>query len=552
MGSHDVSPGYPPRGASPGAAAAGSPFVATAGNEYRLLCAGFFAIFASGVGFAVRAGILIDWAREYGFTQAELGGITGGGLTGFGFIIILGSLIADRIGYGRLMILSFVMHIGSALLQIATPVIFREFGRDGVYWSLYIAMFMFSIGNGICEVVVNPMVATLFPNNKTHYLNILHAGWPGGLIVGGLVAFFFNEVIKVHWIIQMTLFLIPVLFYGLLLLGQRLPRSEAAEGGVSYAVMLAQFISPVLILLLLIHALVGYVELGTDSWISKITGSIMDSRGAGLLLFIYTSGLMFVLRFCAGPIERATSPLGLLFVCACLASCGLLLLGNATGVIMCVLAATIYGVGKTFFWPTMLAVVSERFPRGGAITIGAVGGVGMLSAGFLGGPGIGFKQDYYASHELKDKSSDTYERFAAKEENAFLGVFKVRGLDGTKTSLASLEAEAQDPKSSADARATAQRELDLTLARMRKSDDKDVKDLVAWWDREKGHAVADSKLVGEAGLYGGRMALTWTALVPATMAVLYLLLILYFRTQGGYKRVTIETPYEPAAPGADM
>src|SRR5262249_13217554 len=154
------------------------------------------------------------------------------------------------------------------------------------------------------------------------------------------------------------------------------------------------------LVLLLIHAMVGYVELGTDSWISKITGNIMGDPNRGLLLFIYTSGLMFTLRFFGGPIEHRLSPLGLLCVSGVLGAIGLTLLGNAEGILICVVAATVYALGKTFLWPTMLAVASERFPKGGAITIGMVGGVGMLSAGLLGGPGIGFKQDYFASHEL--------------------------------------------------------------------------------------------------------------------------------------------------------
>src|SRR5204863_3119532 len=134
-------------------------------------------------------------------------------------------------------------------------------------------------------------------------------------------------------------------------------------------------------------------------------------------------------RFFAGPIEHNISPLGLLFLSAVLASIGLLLLGNATGVLLCILAATVYGVGKTFFWPTMLAVVSERFPRGGALTLGAVGGVGMLSAGFLGVPGIGFMQDYNATTELKKVSEPSYQRYVADKPKHFLGVFETMGLE---------------------------------------------------------------------------------------------------------------------------
>lgn len=514
--------------------------VDTAPNAHRLLWAGFFSIFAAGVGFSVRAGILPDWASQYGFTNTELGAITGGGLTGFGIIIIAGSLIADRVGYGLLMSLAFLLHIVSAVMVLGTDFVYQHYGQNAVYWSLFVSMFLFSIANGLCEVVVNPMTATLFPYEKTHYLNVLHAGWPGGLIAGGLVAWLMNNgkigdwepIGKVHWMIQMSLFLVPVLVYGLLLLGQRLPRSEAAERGVDLKTMLLEFASPLLLLLLFIHALVGYVELGTDSWIAKITGTIMGEGTAGRLLFVYTSGLMFTLRFFAGPLEKLFQPLGLLCICAVMAAAGLVLLGTIEGVFMCVVAATVYGFGKTFFWPTMLAVVSERFPKGGALTLGAIGGMGMLSAGLLGGPGIGFKQDYYASNQLRTDNESTYKRYAKETPNIFLGL-EVYGLDGTRVGvleLAEKQRKETDPKKQKDL----ERELQLTLERA-KAEEK----LKEWWEGSKTYAQGDYGPIERSTLYGGRMALLMTASVPALMALLYLGLILYFRSIGGYKPLSL-------------
>ncbi len=145
------------------------------------------------------------------------------------------------------------------------------------------------------------------------------------------------------------------------------------------------------------------MELGTDSWISNITGNILNSKEHGLLLFVYASTLMFLLRFCAGPIVHKISPLGLLLVGA-LGSCiGLTLLGHVQTGIALIAATSVYAVGKTFMWPTMLGVISDRFPKGGAVTIGFMGGIGMLSAGLLGGPGIGYNQDYVASRQLKEQ-----------------------------------------------------------------------------------------------------------------------------------------------------
>ncbi len=463
-------------------------------NAKRLLWAGFMAILAAGVGFSIRAGILADWGSQFGFTQTDLGNITGGGLTGFGIIILLGALIADKVGYGRLMIFAFLMHFLSAILTLAATPLFKMGGKDAAYQCLYWGMFLFAVGNGTAEAVVNPLVAALFPKNKTHYLNILHAGWPGGLVLGGLASYFL--VGKVRWEIQMTLFMIPVVFYGLMCLGQQFPKSEASKHGVSFGDMLAEFAAPVLLLLLCVHALLGYVELGTDSWIGNITGNILASRENGLLLFVYTSGLMFALRFFAGPIVEKISPLGLLFVGASCGAIGLTLLGNATTGLFVVVAASIYGIGKTFLWPTMLAVVSERFPKGGAITIGAMGGIGMLSAGLLGGPGIGYNQDYYASNDLKEKAPAVYDQYKSATKNHFLVFPEIQGLDGSKVGVVR---------------------------------GKDAKD-----------RSPEETQVHHADLHGGRMALKITAAIPATMAALYLLLIVYFKAKGGYKQVHIE------------
>ncbi len=508
-------------------------------NAKRLLWAGFMAILAAGVGFSIRAGILGQWADQYGFTMTELGQITGGGLTGFGIIILAGSLIADTVGYGKLMGLAFLTHVVSAVLTLAAGAAFASGGKDAAFQCLFWGMFLFAIGNGICEAVVNPLVATLFPKDKTHYLNILHAGWPGGLIVGGLASYFMNPdgARAVSWQIQISLFMAPVIFYGVLVLGQSFPRSEASQAGVSYSEMFSQIFAPLMLVLLLIHALVGYVELGTDSWIGEITGAIMASKQKGLLLFVYTSGLMFALRFFAGPIVEKISPLGLLFVSGILGCVGLQLLGAATSVALCVIAATVYAAGKTFLWPTMLAVVSERFPKGGAITIGAIGGVGMLSAGLLGGPGIGFKQDYHASADLKEKAPEVYERYKAGAENSFMG-YSVVGLDGAKVGVLK-----DGGKELARAEAIMEKEGKA---------DPNIEKLASWWETASQTASADKPPVEEATLHGGRTALKLTSFVPAAMAALYLLLILYFKAKGGYRAVDVthEEAMAMAAAGA--
>lgn len=507
---------------------------AIAPNAYRLLWAGFMAILAAGVGFSVRGGILGQWANQFGFSMTELGQITGGGLTGFGIVIILSSLIADKVGYGKLMLGAFLCHVASAVLTYSAPAAFLSGGKSAAFSCLSWGMFLFAVGNGLCEAVVNPLTATLFPKNKTHYLNILHAGWPAGLVLGGLASFFMSEVkdggaivrAAVDWKIQMSLFLVPVVLYGIMLMGQKFPQSEAASAGVSVGEMLGTLFAPLMLFLLLIHAMVGYVELGTDSWISKITGSIMDNAGYGLALFVYTSMLMFALRFVAGPIVHKISPLGLLMVSGVLGFTGLTLLSKADSIQTCIIAATVYALGKTFLWPTMLGVVSEQFPKGGAIAIGMLGGAGMLSAGLLGGPAIGFKQDYHASAKLAE-TKETFDRYKAASPSHFLG-FEAQGLDGAKVGVLENNGEelARDMKLVEDGKLADEKGI--------------VKGLNDWWSTAKSTAETDKKPVAEAGVYGGKKALELTAYVPATMAVCYLLLILFFKSKGGYKALNVE------------
>jgi MFS family permease len=480
----------------------------------KIFWASFLTLIAAGMGFAVRGDVLAEWAAQFGFTKTELGTITGGGLTGMAFTIIGFSLFADRIGYKPILIGAFLLHVSSALLTLAAAPVYNawggeEAGKNATYWCLYVGMFMFSLANGMCEAAINPLVATLYPKQKTHYLNILHAGWPGGMILGGLLAFcFVGEKCVVHklpWEIPMLFFLVPTLWYGAIVLKEKFPISEARAAGIKFGEMLAQFAAPMLLFLLLLHAMVGYVELGTDSWITNIMGGYIQNS---VLLLVYTAGLMFVLRFFAGPIVERINPLGLLFVSAVLAAIGLYMMGGMLGtatVAMILIPATIYGIGKTFFWPTMLGVVGERFPKAGALGLGAMGGIGMLSAGMLGGPGIGYTQDVYMSSELERLDPAAYQQVASPEENRFLFFTPVRGLDGAKVAALPQSDPAYQP-------------------------------------------------VREAETYGKQQALKVTALIPATMAVGYLLLIVYFRSIGGYRLVEIgpggrehEVEHEPSA-----
>jgi len=509
-------------------------------NRTRLLWAGFTAILAAGVGFAIRGGIFDNWGTEYGFTNTQLGAIGGMGFSGFCFGIIIGGVICDKIGYGKLVFAAFFFHILSAVVTFTAS-------GDSAYTSLYWGMFLFAFANGTLEAVANPLVATLFPENRNHYLNILHASWPAGMIIGGVIGWVLDDQLKWPWQWQLALYLIPTVLYGIMFIGQKYPKSEAAAkglsigemfkdvgilGGLVISVLLGLFFQSIalfedpnmntylgyavgaatliaigvitkgaighwlLFVLFLVHALVGSVELGTDGWIQNITGNILSSS-EGKILFVWTSAVMFFLRFCAHWIESKAglSPIALLLVCAICAVAGLNLVSYSTAFIGAILALTIYGFGKTFFWPTMLAVASDRFPRSGAIAISIMGGIGMMSNGLLGSPGLGFAKDKFSGEALQTSNAALYEQYQAPDESEWLFLEKVRGLDAAKLG-------------------------DITA-------------------KKKEERTEEEAAVAAASIEGDRKTLRADSMIPVAMAVIYLLLLLYFKGIGGYKPLTL-------------
>lgn len=528
--------------------APGIPAHPIAPNATRLLWAGFMAILAAGVGFAIRGGILDNWGREFGFTGEETGSIIGASFTGFCFGIVIGGIIVDKIGYGKLVIAAFMLHILSAVITFSAV---GGTHRDLAYQLLYWGMFAFAVANGTLEAVANPLIATLFPHNRTHYLNILHASWPAGLVLGSALGWLLDDAFQLDWKIQLAFFLVPTFLYGVIFFGQSFPKSEASAKGLSVGEMLkdvgllgglvacaligyffakdifgskamtdiigsntpsgigtgigAALLVAVLILtkfsfgslllftLFIAHALVGAVELGTDGWIQNITGNILSSS-EGKFLFVFTSTIMFLLRFCADFIEKRLgfSPVALLLSCAILACVGLLLTSRVESFGMALLALSVYAVGKTFFWPTMLAVASDRFPRTGAIAISMMGGIGMMSAGLIGGPGLGYFKDRYAGEALQKADAGLHAEFKSEKTSKFLPFIfpEATGLDSKKLG-----------------------------------------------ELKKGDPVADTVL--GASIAGDRKTLVTDAAIPATMAVIYLGLLLYFASIGGYRVVTL-------------
>lgn len=537
-------------------------------NAKRLLWAGFMAILAAGVGFGVRGGLFGVWATEFNFNGTQLGNISlGAGFISFCFGIIIGGIIVDKIGYGKLVVAAFALHVLSAVVTFAAK---PGMDTGTAYMLLYWGTFLFGLANGTLEAVANPLVATLFPKNRNHYLNLLHASWPAGMVIGGMIGWYLGGNLGWGWKAQLSLYLVPTLIYGVMFMGQHFPKSEASSKGLKIGEMFKEvgilgaavvstllyfflkrdvfgslftgnavaasvasgviaigFLAWVatitkgaighwmLFVLFILHALVGSVELGTDGWIQNITGAIL-SEDEGKILFVLTSLTMFLLRFCAHFIETrlGLKPVSLLFVCSLLACLGLNLVSAVSAFGPALGALLVYALGKTFFWPTMLAVASDRFPRTGAIAMSLMGGIGMLSVGLLGGPGLGYARDRFAAEELEKADAALYAEWKSEgDPSSFFGFKEVESIDPAKLEEAKKTAGAK--------KAVAAGNEDPALVEL------------------AGTLTEAEQTVVDADIRGNRQTLKVDSFIPAAMAIGYLLLMLYFRAIGGYKPLTI-------------
>lgn len=353
-------------------------------DRKRLYYVGNLSIFMIGLGFAVRANIAPNLQHEIydkidlANSAAMVGEALGATFAGFALTLLFGSALVDLIGMKRMLLLSALGYVIGALgLLLAAFMPTAEFIQAIVFISLMLTGF----GWGAVEAASNPMVASLYPEEKTHRLNILHAWWPGGIVVGGLLGVTISRT-GLPWELNMLVLMLPAVVLAWMVSSSVFPVTERVASGVSYGGMFKELVKrPMFWVFWVCMYFTAASELAPGQWVNISLSNIVGMEG--ILLLVYVSGLMFVMRHFAGPIAERISSIGLMFVSCLAAGIGLYLLSVANTPFLAFAAATVWGIGVCYMWPTMLAITSERFPRGGAMALGLMGFAGGMAIQFV-------------------------------------------------------------------------------------------------------------------------------------------------------------------------
>jgi MFS family permease len=355
-------------------------------NKSKLFLASCVSLVTTSMVFAIRGDILNDLGRAFTLNNEQLGLIQSPVFWCFTIAIFIGGAIVDTVGMRLLHILSalgYIVGVGLVLMAPRNTLPVQSIFDTTGTTLLYVGFMLMGLSQGLVEAVINPLVTTIYSDQKTRRLNMLHAWWPGGQVIGGLVAVAMTTMLHASWEMKIITIAIPAVIYLFMAIGMKYPVTERVSSNVSTAELWGQTARPLFIILFVCMWMTAAAELGPDQWFPKVMGDLVPTFASnGVLFLVYTAGVMFLLRTFGSSVAHK-SPIGTLLICSGLTGLGLYWLGalvpGQSSVMTAILASTVFAVGKSYLWPTMLGVTSEQFPRGGALLISLMGGTGMLS-----------------------------------------------------------------------------------------------------------------------------------------------------------------------------
>ncbi len=333
-------------------------------NKNALFYGSCFALITTAFSFSIRAGILPQLGDQFGLSAEQLGFINSMWFLGMPISMIIGGLVYHSFGPRNIMIVAFVTHTLGIILTIYA----------GGYIGLLISTLLIGFGNGCTEAACNPMIADMYSGvTMNKMLNRFHMWFPGGIFLGALISKFMTDL-DFTWQAQMWLIMIPTVIYAIMFFGKAFPRPKV-EGATSLAQNFKAMLSPLFIFLFICMALTAITEFGPNQWVTIILSS---SGAEPMIILALTTGLMAVARYFAGPVVGSLGQTGVLLISAILATIGIYMFSTVTGP-MAYVAAVIFAIGISYFWPVMVGAVAQRVPLSSALGMSVIGGIGMFS-----------------------------------------------------------------------------------------------------------------------------------------------------------------------------
>ena len=343
-------------------------------NKTRLFNASCVALVVTALAFATRGSFVESWATEFNLTHTQVGWIVGTAFWGFTLAMVFGGPLVDIIGIGRIISIAFFCHVAGIVMTIMAT----------GFWSLFISTLLVGVANGSVEAACNPLITSMYTDQKTRRLNRFHAWFPTGIVIGGLVVFLFNKIGLSNWRYAMGIMLLPTFVYGYMFLNKQFPQTERVVSGFTYKDMLKACVSPLFLFMAFCMILTAGTELGTNQWIAALLANVSNNP---ILLLVWISGIMALARQFGGTLIHNLKSTVVLLTSSVLAFAGCLLMGYTSGALVFA-SAGIFALGVAFFWPSMLGYVSENIPQSGALGLAIMGGIGFLG-GAIAQPVLG-------------------------------------------------------------------------------------------------------------------------------------------------------------------
>lgn len=516
-------------------------------NRKKIFTGICLALVPTGFSFVLVSNILYQLKSDFILTNAQVGYIGGAALWGMAVSLLLIGPLLEKIGLKKAAIGAFICHLAGVTFFLFG---FPFAGDPGAFWILFMGAIGFGAGNGLIEVAGNPLTAALFPKNKTTKLNHFHAFFPGSMVVGGLLGWLMVQAGTVgpvnlgHWTLQIGIIYIPILIYGAMILPEKFPKTETAEAGIPMKEMFRYtFTHPLVWGLIFLKMITLSLEMGPSRWIPEV----LQAAGVhGMLVFVWISGLMAVLRLFAGKFVEKFSPTGMLLGASVLTGVGLLMFAFIeTGLLSLMLAATVFAAGVAFYFPTMVGLMSERFPKAGSLGIVLLIGMGFFAAGgsnaIMGSIADSYLPDALDEQEtiaVLEQVEDRFPEYVERAEAASGDASQLAALGYQPVDVQNVLFHAEEALSYY--RANGEMEGNLTGNALRAVADSNL-------EQEEALAQEAFQILRPADNYGGRMSFLWVGPIAFLVAIVFLVLYIKDKRRGGYQAVSLEKRGEPGA-----